>query len=129
MSEEMTKDWFDPETSTFGDRVAGAREATGMTQKQLAKRLGVKLVTLRNWENDMAEPRANKLSMLAGLLNVSMMWLLDGTGEGVDPVQDVSREEKDMNEILAEIVDLKSRALRTANRLGALEKKLRTWVD
>ncbi|WP_439110073.1 helix-turn-helix domain-containing protein [Lentibacter sp.] len=129
MSEEMTKDWFDPETSTFGDRVAGAREAAGMTQKQLAKRLGVKLVTLRNWENDMAEPRANKLSMLAGLLNVSMMWLLDGTGEGVDPVQDVSREEKDMNEILAEIVDLKSRALRTANRLGALEKKLRTWVD
>jgi len=129
MSEEMTKDWFDPETSTFGDRVSGAREAAGMTQKQLAKRLGVKLVTLRNWENDMAEPRANKLSMLAGLLNVSMMWLLDGTGEGVDPVQDVSREEKDMNEILAEIVDLKSRALRTANRLGALEKKLRTWVD
>ena len=129
MSEEMTKDWFDPETSTFGDRVSGAREAAGMTQKQLAKRLGVKLVTLRNWENDMAEPRANNLSMLAGLLNVSMMWLLDGTGEGVDPVQDVSREEKDMNEILAEIVDLKSRALRTANRLGALEKKLRTWVD
>lgn len=129
MSEEMPKDWFDPETSTFGDRVAGAREAAGMTQKQLAKRLGVKLVTLRNWENDMAEPRANKLSMLAGLLDVSMIWLLDGTGEGVDPVQDVSREEKDMNDILAEIVDLKSRALRTANRLGALEKKLRTWVD
>ena len=48
MSDEMTKDWFDPETSTFGDRVAGAREAAGMTQKQLAKRLGVKLVTLQN---------------------------------------------------------------------------------
>ncbi|WP_298675777.1 helix-turn-helix transcriptional regulator [uncultured Lentibacter sp.] len=129
MSEELSKGWFDPETSTFGDRVAGAREAAGMSQKQLAKRLGVKIVTLRNWENDMAEPRANKLSMLAGLLNVSMMWLLDGSGEGVDPEQHVTREEKDMNEILAEIVDLKSRALRTANRLGALEKKLRTWAQ
>ena len=129
MSDEMTKDWFDPETSTFGDRVAGAREAAGMTQKQLAKRLGVKLVTLQNWENDMAEPRANRLSMLAGMVNVSMMWLLDGTGEGVGPVMSETREDKDMNEILAEIVDLKSRALRTANRLGALEKKLRSWVD
>ncbi|MCV2893289.1 helix-turn-helix domain-containing protein [Lentibacter sp. XHP0401] len=129
MSEEQSKDWFDPETSTFGDRVAGAREAAGMDQKQLSKRLGVKLVTLQNWENDMAEPRANKLSMLAGMLNVSMMWLLEGTGEGVDPEQVISREEKDMNEILAEIVDLKARSLRTANRLGALEKKLRTWVD
>ena len=129
MSDEMTKDWFDPETSTFGDRVAGAREAAGMTQKQLAKRLGVKLVTLQNWENDMAEPRANRLSMLAGMVNVSMMWLLDGTGEGVEPVMSETREDKDMNEILAEIVDLKSRALRTANRLGALEMKLRSWVD
>ena len=129
MSDEMTKDWFDPETSTFGDRVAGAREAAGMTQKQLAKRLGVKLVTLQNWENDMAEPRANRLSMLAGMVNVSMMWLLDGTGDGVEPVMSETREDKDMNEILAEIVDLKCRALRTANRLGALEKKLCSWVD
>ena len=129
MSDEMTNDWFDPETSTFGDRVAGAREAAGMTQKQLAKRLGVKLVTLQNWENDMAEPRANRLSMLAGMVNVSMMWLLDGTGEGVEPVMSETREDKDMNEILAEIVDLKIRALRTANRLGALEKKRRSWVD
>ena len=85
MPEEMTNDWFDPETSTFGDRVAGAREIAKMTQEELAKRIGVKLVTLRNWENDMAEPRANKLSMLAGMLNVSIMWLLEGEGEGQGP--------------------------------------------
>lgn len=129
MNDEMSQDWFDPETSTFGDRVAGAREAAGMTQKQLARRLGVKLDTLRKWENDMSEPRANKLSMLSGLLNVSMRWLLEGEGDGVTGVPDVTREDKDLEEILAEIVDLKSRANRTANRLGALEKRLRSWAD
>ena len=124
MSEEMTSDWFDPETSTFGDRVAGAREVAGMTQEELAKRLGVKLVTLQNCENDMAEPRANKLSMLAGMLNVSIMWLLEGEGEGVD-VLDQTTDAQDMAGIIAEIVDLKARSLRTANRLSALEKRLR----
>ena len=37
------EDWFGPDAATFGDRVAGAREAAGMTQAQLARRLGVPL--------------------------------------------------------------------------------------
>ncbi|MBU2983224.1 helix-turn-helix domain-containing protein [Lentibacter algarum] len=126
MSEEMTNDWFDPETSTFGDRVAGAREIAKMSQEELAKRLGVKLATLQNWENDMAEPRANKLSMLAGMLNVSIMWLLEGEGEGQGPLEGAS-DGADLEAIIAEIVDLKGRSIRTANRLSALEKRLRAW--
>ena len=82
MTDEI--DWYGPEAATFGDRVAAAREQTGMTQAMLAKRLGVRLSTLRGWEDDLSEPRANRLSMLAGLLNVSMMWLITGEGEGVD---------------------------------------------
>ena len=82
MTDEI--DWYGPEAATFGDRVAAAREQTGMTQAMLAKRLGVRLATLRGWEEDLSEPRANRLSMLAGLLNVSMMWLINGEGEGVD---------------------------------------------
>ena len=75
--------WFSDEAATFGDRVAAARRALGLSQERLARKLGVKLRTLANWENDMAEPRANKLQMLAGLLNVSLSWLLTGQGEGV----------------------------------------------
>lgn len=133
MSEEIdmteAQDWFDPETSTFGDRVAGAREAAGMSQKQLSRRMGVKLETLRKWENDMAEPRANRLSMLSGILNVSMRWLLNGEGEGLSEMPEQSTSDKDLDDILAEIVDLKRRANRTANRLGALEKRLRSWAE
>ena len=70
--------WYDPEATTFGDRMTGAREASGLSQSELAKRLGVKVKTIRAWENDQSEPRANKLQMLAGLLGVSIMWLLSG---------------------------------------------------
>ena len=79
----QTKDgWYDPNATTFGDRVAGAREQAGMSQADLAKRLGVKLKTMKAWEDDLSEPRANKLSMMAGMLNVSLLWLLSGEGPG-----------------------------------------------
>ena len=39
---EDMQDWYSEDAATFGDRVAGAREQAGMTQKQLAKRLGVR---------------------------------------------------------------------------------------
>ena len=45
----MTDDWFSEDNATFGDRVAAAREALGLTQSQLASRLGVRLGTVQNW--------------------------------------------------------------------------------
>jgi transcriptional regulator with XRE-family HTH domain len=118
-------DWYGPETSTFGDRLAAAREQAGMTQAQLAKRLGVKASTLRGWENDMSEPRANRLSMLSGLLNVSLPWMLTGTGDGISSPDDENQIPPDINDILLEIRDLKASMVATADKLGRLEKKLR----
>jgi transcriptional regulator with XRE-family HTH domain len=63
---------------TLADRLVQAREDAGFSTAQLARRLGVKTQTLANWERGVNEPRANRLTMLAGLLNVSPAWLLDG---------------------------------------------------
>ena len=117
--------WYGPDTATFGDRISGAREASGMNQTQLAKSLGVKLATLKGWEQDLSEPRANKLSMLAGLLNVSVMWLLNGEGEGVDDPDLKSEVEKDINDMLLEMRELKAVLKKSSDRLGGLEKRLR----
>ncbi|ARE41505.1 DNA-binding protein, putative [Rhodovulum sp. P5] len=118
-------DWYSEESATFGDRVAGAREALGMTQTELAKRLGVKLQTVRGWEEDISEPRANKLQMMAGVLNVSMMWLLNGHGDGLDgPVEDVTLS-GDIRAVLTEVRQVKSEMSRLSDRLGVLEKRLR----
>lgn len=121
-------DWFGPDAATFGDRVAGAREAAGMTQAQIARRLGVKKATIVGWEQDLSEPRANKLSMLAGLLNVSIMWLLTGEGEGMDGPIDETREAKDFHEILTELRSLRGAMRTNAERAAKLEKRLRVLL-
>lgn len=69
------------DNDTLGGRLWRAREAIGMSESALAKALGLKKETLRAWESDRSEPRANKLVTLAGLLNVSPTWLLDGVGD------------------------------------------------
>ncbi|RMD94102.1 MAG: XRE family transcriptional regulator [Alphaproteobacteria bacterium] len=117
--------WYSDGIATFGDRLAAAREAVGLTQAELARRLGVKLKTLQGWENDLAEPRANKLQMLAGLLNVSIVWLLTGEGEGVSPPDEQAAVPEEMGALLGEIRALKAELVRTAERLGRAEKRLR----
>ena len=121
---ETDQNWYAAEIATFGDRMTAAREAAGMTQESLAKRLGVKKSTLRNWENDVAEPRANRLSMLAGMLNVSMMWLINGEGEGVDG-PDSEPTPTELNDIILEIREMKSDLHAKAEQLARLEKRLR----
>jgi transcriptional regulator with XRE-family HTH domain len=125
MAPEMTDNWYGPDTATFGDRVAAAREAADMTQKQMARRLGVKHSTVRDWEDDLSEPRANKLSMMAGLLGVSIVWLLTGEGDGVAAPVDEGPISPDINDVLVEIRDLKTQISAAADRLGRLEKSLR----
>ncbi len=122
---DQNADWYGPDTATFGDRMAGARDAAGMSQTQLARRLGVKKATLAAWEDDLSEPRANKLSMLAGLLNVSIMWLLTGEGEGVDLPEDGSSEQQDLTNILAELREIRAGMRNMAERAAKVEKKLR----
>jgi len=122
-------DWFGPDTATFGDRVAGAREAAGMTQSQLARRLGIKKITLSGWEQDLSEPRANKLSMLAGLLNVSIVWLLTGEGEGMTAPADDAVTAPDFSGVLAELREIRTAMRANAERAGRLEKKLRLLLQ
>jgi transcriptional regulator with XRE-family HTH domain len=124
MTSDMTDGWFDPDITTFGDRVAGARERAGMSQEDMARRLGVKLKTIKAWENDLAEPRANKLSMMAGLLNVSLLWLLSGEGEGPD-APGSGELSPDITDMLTEIRDIRAQLALSTDRLGRLEKTLR----
>ena len=122
MDEQDT--YFSNENATFGDRVAAAREAQGLSQEELAKKLGVKLKTIRGWEDDVDEPRANRLSMLAGMLNVSMRWLLTAEGEGLDaPLGEVELS-GDVKDILLDIRRTKADFARLADHLGRLEKRL-----
>ncbi len=116
-------DYFSEEAATFGDRLAAAREAMGLTPSQLASRVGVRVGTIQNWEGDRAEPRANKLQMLAGILNVSIVWLLTGEGEGVSVANE--QDDSEAPELLAELREIRLAQSRLLERLARLEKRLR----
>lgn len=75
-----------PDLDTMGGRLSRARDAVGLSVAQLARRLGVKSSTIQAWESDRSQPRANRLAMLAGVLNVSLSWLLHGVG--TSPTED-----------------------------------------
>tara|TARA_R110002110_G_scaffold313002_6_gene526366 strand:- start:270 stop:668 length:399 start_codon:yes stop_codon:yes gene_type:complete len=122
-------DWYGPDAATFGDRIAAARETAGMTQGQLAKRLGVRIKTMRAWEDDLSEPRANRLSMLSGLLNVSMRWLITGEGDGIDAPDETETSQSDLAGVLTELRILRADMQKKAEDIGRLEKRLRRMIE
>lgn len=123
----MTDDqgWFSEDAATFGDRLAGAREAAGLDQKGLAEKLGVKLVTIAGWENDLKEPRANRLQMMSGILGVSLSWLLTGEGDGPEAPEDAVVSD-DVLDLLTEMRSLRAQIALSGERLGRLEKRMRS---
>jgi transcriptional regulator with XRE-family HTH domain len=128
MAETGEIDWFSDDIATFGDRLAGAREAAGLSQRELASRVGVKAQTVEAWENDAKEPRANRLQMLAGLLGVSLSWLLTGKGDGPDGPIETTEISEDLNRLLTDLRDLRAQIANSADRMARLEKQLRAAI-
>ena len=119
--------------ATFGDRLSAAREKTGMMQSELADRMGVKLRTIQSWEDDKSEPRANKIQMVSALLNVPMVWLISGLGDGLRDDSstefktygdDVERNVGKVHACLTEIIAIKELMANLEKRLIAIEKLL-----
>ncbi|RPH17942.1 MAG: hypothetical protein CBC49_002725 [Alphaproteobacteria bacterium TMED89] len=67
---------------SLGERISDARVCSNLTTAQLSRRLGVRTGTLSSWQNNTLQPRANRLTMLAGVLGFSPAWLLGGKGAG-----------------------------------------------
>jgi transcriptional regulator with XRE-family HTH domain len=60
----------------MGAHLAQLRETAGITQKQLAEKLGVPLSNITFWERSEKPPRAEMLPKMAEALNVSVDTLL-----------------------------------------------------
>lgn len=126
MPDDQAANPYSNDHATFGDRLAAARDAAGLSAPQLAKRLGVKRSTIDNWEDDRAEPRANRLQMLAGVLNVSLVWLMTGEGDG--PAYDAESDATGAADALRELGEIRAEQRRLAERAGRLEKRLRALL-
>ena len=124
-NEATTQNWYGEEIATFGDRLAAARDVAQLTQKELAQRVGIKVSTLRNWEEDLSEPRANRLSILSGILGVSLRWLLTAEGEGLLAPDENAPIASDISAILTELRAVRAQMKQSTERLALLEKRLR----
>jgi len=124
-------DWYADTHATLGDRLAAAREAAGLTQPELATRIGVRARTLRDWENDQSEPRANRLQMLAALLGVSLRWLLTGQGDDVPPpsASPAAPQDAALRMALLDLRQLRTDLGQAHERLGRLEKTLHRAIE
>lgn len=60
----------------MGDRVKELREKAGLTQEELAERMGVQRNTVWRWENNKANLRAENIQRLSSALNVEATELM-----------------------------------------------------
>ena len=89
----------------IGPRIRVARENAGLALSEAARKLGVTEATLEAWETGEEEPRANRLQMLAGLLNVSLPWFL----EGREDEYMAARKDSDDQALRAELAEIRTR--------------------
>jgi transcriptional regulator with XRE-family HTH domain len=79
---DSTFDWAFAADDTVGGRISLARDACGLSLEDAACVVGVEAKTWRHWENDQIALRHDRLDKIAGVLQVSLAWLLSGSGRG-----------------------------------------------
>lgn len=115
------------DTDTFGGRFLRAREAAGLSVKDVASRLSVNIATVDGWQNDRSVPSARRLATLSGLVGVSLSWLLHGVG----PAPQADRKDKDSDDqALTDQLDrLKLLQSDVADVIGKIEKHIDSRAD
>ena len=105
----------------FADKLINLRKKAGMSQEELADRLGVSRQSVSKWEGAQSIPDINKVIELSNIFGVSTDYLLKDELEFEDntPVEDVKERKavsiEEVNEYL-EIID----KTRKMNALGVL---------
>ena len=65
---------------TLSEKIQACRKRAGLSQEQLAERLGVSRQAVSKWETGEATPELSKLAALCSVLNVSADWFLNDIG-------------------------------------------------
>ena len=73
---------MEQQKETLGKRIAMLRKEKGLTQEQLAEKVGVSAQAVSKWENDVSCPDITLLPLLADILGVTVDELL-----GVKPIE------------------------------------------
>ena len=114
---------FDDEAHQIGARLAHARDVAGLTAREVADRLGVKESTITKWESGETTPRGHRLTRIAGMLSVSLSWIL--VGHGVEPTGEMS----DLTRFRADLRSIRVRLDDMVTDLADLDRRMTSMDD
>ncbi len=110
----------DASDDTMGGRLSLARDLAGVPLGEIANHLGVAADTIQAWETDRDEPRPSLMVRIAGILGVSPMWLITGTGDG--PI--ISAGDAAVRALGDELARLREVQAEGARLVASLERRL-----
>ena len=87
---------------TMGKRIAAFRKEKGMTQEELAERMGISAQAVSKWETDLSCPDVGSIPQLAEVLEVSLDDLIGAEKKG--PVILPEGKRKDPDSLIFRIV-------------------------
>ena len=91
---------------TTGDRIRQARISAGMTQKELAEKIGVKFSAVHKYETGMiVNLKRETIAALASALNVSPAWLMCLDEEEPRQPDDLVNGDPELTELLERVRD------------------------
>ena len=67
--------------NTIGERIVFLREKRGISQKELARQLGITAASLSRYENNLYDPKSTIITNLSQILNTSTDYLLGITSD------------------------------------------------
>lgn len=98
----------------FSKYIKSEREQQGTTQPEIAKKYGVSLSTVRNWENGQTVPSIDHALRIAEVLGVDIQDIVDATTD---------REPVDLTPVIGRIEDFR------AETFGAFIKEQRELAE
>ena len=125
MSDETNVSGYDTLSQPMGSRLRVVREQAGLSQAELATRVGVETASIAAWERDERQPRANRLVMLCGVLDVSLKWLFEGREDAHMGHEDDSLDavRAELERLRGSLEDAAELAASLAERVEALDKR------
>ena len=92
----------------ISQRLTEAMEAKGITQAELAARVGVSRSVVHGWVHGVFVPKTDKLSRIALVLNVSEAWLMGIPGAMPQRVETLNEELSELIRIY-KLLDIRGR--------------------
>lgn len=114
---------------TIGSRICKYRKAKGMTQEDLAEKLGVSSQAVSKWENDASCPDISLLPELARTLGITVDTLLTGKQDEVQLLPESQRKSLDQLTLRVRVLSADGDKVRVNLPMSLVKVCLELGVD